>query len=54
MIEDVRITNVSITGDGLYRIALITDRGAHTIELDRDNALKFARDLWIASQEETP
>ena len=53
VVEDVRITDVSVTDDGLYRIALITDNTAHTIELDRDNALKVARELWIASQEET-
>ena len=45
MTEDVRIASVAVTEDGHYRIILITDNGSHTIELDYENAMRFAAEL---------
>ena len=45
-----RIHDVSITADGLYRITLFADNGSHVIELDRENALRFAALLKAACE----
>ena len=43
--ETVRITDVSVTDDGYYRLSLVTDSGVSTIELDRENAIRFVREM---------
>ena len=43
--ENVRFTDVTVTDDGIYRITMVGDTGAHVIELDGENALRFAANL---------
>ena len=52
MTEQVRLTDVSVTDDGYYRLSMVTDNGVSVIELDRENAMKFMRRLLKVALDE--
>ena len=46
--EDGRTIDVSATGEN-YSIVVFDENGLRITELDRDMALRFARDLFVAA-----
>ena len=46
---DGRIADFYAIGDGNFRLVVVDENGTRTVELDREAALRFARDLLLAS-----